>query len=31
MPGRKDMTAAVAGVHVVKGGKLVEYCDYIIG
>lgn len=30
MPGHKDFSAAVAGVCVVKGGKIVEYCDYII-
>ena len=30
MPGRPDFSASVAGVHVVKGGKIVEYCDYII-
>jgi limonene-1,2-epoxide hydrolase len=30
MPGRKPIRAAFAGVHVVRGGKLVEYCDYAV-
>lgn len=30
IPGKPDTTLPIAGVHVVKDGKFIEYCDYIV-